>query len=605
MESVSLESGPVESVTMMDLGESPVAPPSLLVDLPPWRDVFRRNLLDLLSPKQLPPLRLASKPADFWPDVFVPSHLPWRRFSESAFYHGLVVLLLLASSWLWASRPRIAVDPALSHEDVIYYQASELLPPLDTGAVHPRRSVKGDPAYAPQPIISVPREASNQRQTIVAPPALKLDHDVPLPNVVSWPKAPLAVPIAATERTVLAKSQSLDAPVVEPPPDVKMASSRHAIRSSQPAAVQPSPTVEAASARRVGDLNIAQAQVVAPAPQLPVEAQRARASQARLGGASVVPPPPSVSGAGLARAGGRLIALSIHPGVANAPVDAPPGNRRGSFAATPQGKAGAAGTPDIAGAGQASEKGSEVGTGNGAHSDAPAGLYVGAGNNNDAKHSAVGGNGQGNSSGGNSQSGSSQSSPRQSQSQDAVVMASANPPRVSGTPHRQAEEVSSAPETEAEKKVFGDRKFYSMTQSVPNLSSAAGSWVIHFAELSADENKADQNKADQNKNDGGNNNDAKGELVAPTAIAMSDPAYPLELMKQHVQGTVTLYAVIGSDGSVSGVRVLNGIDDRLDQYASEAFTRWHFRPASKNGAPVALAAVVRIPFHPARARSAF
>jgi protein TonB len=86
---------------------------------------------------------------------------------------------------------------------------------------------------------------------------------------------------------------------------------------------------------------------------------------------------------------------------------------------------------------------------------------------------------------------------------------------------------------------------------------------------------------------------------------MSDPAYPLELMKQHVQGTVTLYAVIGSDGSVSGVRVLNGIDDRLDQYASEAFTRWHFRPASKNGAPVALAAVVRIPFHPARARSAF
>jgi TonB family protein len=586
---------------MMDLGESPVVPPGLLIDLPPWHSVFRRNLLDLLSPKQLPPLRLASKPADFWPDVFVPSHLPWRRFFESTFYHGLVVLLLLASSWLWASRPRIAMDPALRHEDVIYYQASELLPPLNTGAAHPKRFVKGDPAYAPQPIISVPREASNQRQTIVAPPALKLDHDVPLPNVVSWPKAPLAVPIAATERTVLAKTQSLDAPVVEPPPDVKMASSRHAIRGLQPAVVQPSPTVEAASARRVGDLNIAQAQVVAPAPQLPVEAQRARTSQARLGSASVVPPPPSVSGTGIARAGGRLIALSIHPAVASALMDAPSGNRRGSFAATPQGKAGAAGTPDIAGAGQNSEKGSEAGVGNGARSDAPAGLYVGAGNNNDAKRSVVGGNGQGSGSGTNSQSGSSQSSSPQSQSKDAVLMASANPPRVSGAPHRQAEDISSAPETEAEKEVFGDRKFYSMTQSVPNLNSAAGSWVIHFAEMNHDEDKNDEgkNKKDENKNE------AKGELVAPTAIAMSDPAYPLELMKQHVQGTVTLYAVIGSDGSVSGVRVLNGIDDHLDEYARQAFARWQFRPASKNGTPVALEAVVKIPFHPARARAAF
>jgi protein TonB len=76
-------------------------------------------------------------------------------------------------------------------------------------------------------------------------------------------------------------------------------------------------------------------------------------------------------------------------------------------------------------------------------------------------------------------------------------------------------------------------------------------------------------------------------------------------MKQHVQGTVTLYAMIGSDGSVSDVRVLNGVDDRLDQYAREALTRWHFRPATKNGNPVALEAVVKIPFHAGRTRPSF
>src|ERR1017187_8955252 len=184
-------SGLMESIT--DLGESPVAVPGFLIELPPWRSFFRRNLLDLLRPQRQPPLRLASKPATFWPDVFVHSHLPWRRFLESALYHGLAFLMLWASSIIWARRPQIALRPAFSHGDVIYYRASELLPPLDTGGAHPKQSVRGDPAYAPQPIISVPREADNRRQTIVTPPHLKLDHDVPLPNGVSWPKTPLAV----------------------------------------------------------------------------------------------------------------------------------------------------------------------------------------------------------------------------------------------------------------------------------------------------------------------------------------------------------------------------------------------------------------------------
>ncbi len=38
-------------------------------------------------------------------------------------------------------------------------------------------------------------------------------------------------------------------------------------------------------------------------------------------------------------------------------------------------------------------------------------------------------------------------------------------------------------------------------------------------------------------------------------------------MRRNVQGTVTLYAVIRSDGSVGEVRVLQGVDDRLDAYA--------------------------------------
>jgi TonB family protein len=124
------------------------------------------------------------------------------------------------------------------------------------------------------------------------------------------------------------------------------------------------------------------------------------------------------------------------------------------------------------------------------------------------------------------------------------------------------------------------RKFYAMTLNVPNLNSAGGSWVIHFVELKDAEKP--------------------GDLVAPVAMQEVDPGYPLELMKQNVQGTVMLSAVIRSDGSVGEVCILRGVDDRLDAYASAALSRWQFRPATRNGDPVALQTVVMIPFRPMR-----
>jgi TonB family protein len=68
---------------------------------------------------------------------------------------------------------------------------------------------------------------------------------------------------------------------------------------------------------------------------------------------------------------------------------------------------------------------------------------------------------------------------------------------------------------------------------------------------------------------------------------------------------VTLYAVIRSDGSVSEVRVLRGVDDRLDEYARTALSGWHFHPATKNGAAVDLEAVIMIPFKAVRAKPSF
>jgi TonB family protein len=67
-------------------------------------------------------------------------------------------------------------------------------------------------------------------------------------------------------------------------------------------------------------------------------------------------------------------------------------------------------------------------------------------------------------------------------------------------------------------------------------------------------------------------------------------------MHDRIEGVVVLYAIIHADGSVGEVRVLEGFDDRLNENARTALTQWRFRPGTKDGRPVDVEAVVRVPF---------
>ncbi len=585
--------------------------PAFLVDLPAWHTVFFRNLFDLFRPGQRAPFKPSSPPGSFWPDVFVTSRLPWSRFALSVLGHVAAIAAIWGFVQFRPQNPKILDTPTLSRAEVIYYSPSEYLPPLDTGGPRKTLPQKGEPEYAPQAIISVPPEADNRSQTIVTPSDVKLNHDVQLPNIVAWSQtlAQPAVPLASTTTAaqnlrlpalpvaVVApapeaipanrqRASTLSQAVVAPAPEVNLHSSARTLQGPQASIVEPAPRIDAASERRLGDINIGHSAVVAPTPELPMAEQYAdryaatSRAQTAMGsaGPAVVPPPPSIAGNAGSSPGGRLISLGVHPLAFQEPMEMPNGNRRGTFAATPAGKTGAAGTPDIS---ASTNSGSGSGSATDKNIGAPAGLSVGAAPNPQTT-ATVAGQGQGNRTGGGRASSQNSDSSR--------LIADATPPRVTSTPTPPASEVSQDKVTDVDHWIFGDRKFYAMTLNMPNLNSAGGSWVIRFAELDGN---------------GGKGNESKGELTAPVATQKVDPAYPLELMRRNVHGTVTLYAVIRNDGSVTDVKVLRGVDDRLDQYARAALAHWRFRPATKNGNPVDLEAVVMIPFRPARGKSGF
>jgi len=87
------------------------------------------------------------------------------------------------------------------------------------------------------------------------------------------------------------------------------------------------------------------------------------------------------------------------------------------------------------------------------------------------------------------------------------------------------------------------------------------------------------------------------DLAAPAVLLTVDPKYPTSLIKQHVEGEVVLYAIIRENGSVDSIQIVKRLDPQLDHNAMAAVAAWKFAPASRNGEPVAVEAVIHIPFN--------
>jgi TonB family protein len=549
--------------SLQEAQTEPSAPElTLLIASEPRSRVFLQNLRDLFRQPESTPLRPESAPAAFWTDVFVDRGLPWRRFGQSSAYHVLALVLIWAGSRFLALQPHAASRPAFTHTDVVYYTPSEYLPPLDTRRSASTRARKADPEYSAQPIISVPPEADNRSQTIVTPPSIKLQRDVAMPNVVS----------------LLEKMPGNPQMPIRPAPVVPASEISRLAPRMERAVIAPPPAVETSSARRLGDLNIGHSSVIAPAPQLSLDEQRAAAGSRGTAmskhSLQVIAPPPSLTATGRSHSGQGMLALNLHPAV-GAPPDPPAGNRRGNFAATPEGHRGASGAPATSvGNGKADGSGSAKNSGN-----LPSGLYVG---NAAAKSSSA-------------------------YSVNPRLLASARSPRMDTAQTLQPANASKL--SDVERAVFGDRKYYSLSLNMPNLNSAGGSWIIRFAPLQKNSipgSPSSRAAAGDPRADGSSQADlSAADLSAPVATRKVDPAYPLELMHQNVGGTVILYGVIHTDGTVGSVRVLRGVDDRLAQFASQAIAKWQFQPATKNGAPVDVEATFWIPFHPVKANPNF
>lgn len=85
-------------------------------------------------------------------------------------------------------------------------------------------------------------------------------------------------------------------------------------------------------------------------------------------------------------------------------------------------------------------------------------------------------------------------------------------------------------------------------------------------------------------------------VVAPVPLEKPDPKYTPEAKAGKVQGIVKLSIVIEPDGTVGDVKVIQSLEKSLDQSAVDTVKTWKFKPATKDGKPVAVKSDIEIMF---------
>src|SRR6266576_1328244 len=77
-----------------------------------------------------------------------------------------------------------------------------------------------------------------------------------------------------------------------------------------------------------------------------------------------------------------------------------------------------------------------------------------------------------------------------------------------------------------------------------------------------------------------------GNILQPTKIFDMRPKYPERAKEAHIGGVVTMETVIGTDGTVREVRVLQSPDPDIERAAVEAVRQWEFSTTMLNCTPV-------------------
>lgn len=87
-----------------------------------------------------------------------------------------------------------------------------------------------------------------------------------------------------------------------------------------------------------------------------------------------------------------------------------------------------------------------------------------------------------------------------------------------------------------------------------------------------------------------------GDVSAPSILSKREPEYTETARLSHYSGTAVFRVIIDAHGFPTNIRLVRGLGYGLDEKGAQAISGWRFRPATKNGTPVAVRANIEVNF---------
>jgi len=478
-------------------------------------------------------------------DSRIERRIPRRALVAAALWH--IAFILLPPFPGLSMTPRR--NPSLDNFQLTWSGPLDDLPLLEIPKQRAKAAVRTVVAKQPapeQPAI----DAYHPRQRIFTDP-VRPTH---LRQTLINPKAPFEPPKLLPELPNVVQFEAVA------PPRPRLLISEDTLKKLRPKerrvkTVTTAPPLDAPNMEQhiAADLSLAAPQSGPARPKLEINAGAAPHIAPRTQNGDATPPPDVAAGqpSPVGASASTLIALSAKP-APPAPVAPPQGNLAARVAISPEGPR----------PGSASD--STKGGGNSA-----VGVSISGGN--PTAKSGVSGLGGG-------------SAPKISASAPSVraLVTRPQPQVIEDEPERVGPpNFATLPPGAKPEAIFATKRVYTMNVNMPNLNSSTGSWILNFSELRSNPDAPHITSTD---------------LSGPAVVRKVDPKYPQALIADRVEGEVILYAVIRRDGTVDGIQLVRGVDEQLDANAMSALAQWKFRPASKQGEPIEVEAIVHIPF---------
>jgi TonB family protein len=89
---------------------------------------------------------------------------------------------------------------------------------------------------------------------------------------------------------------------------------------------------------------------------------------------------------------------------------------------------------------------------------------------------------------------------------------------------------------------------------------------------------------------------AQAGVTPPSLLSSVEPEYPEYARKKKIEGICLIALIIDAKGNPQNIRLINGLDPGLDANALEAVKRYKFKPATRNGMPMAVQITVTVQY---------